>query len=462
MSRGSRTRLAEAGIAAPLLLMKSNGGVAGAAAIRRAARRRPRCPAPPPAWSARAPSAAAAGFAGPHHRRYRRHLRRHLPDQAGGPHRADPAGPRRRLAAAAADGRHGDDRRRRRLARARRPGGALTVGPAQRRRRSRPRLLRPRRHGADGHRRASRARPPAARACSAGACALDPALARARRARRMSPTPLGLDLEDAARGILAIADNNMVGAIRVVSVERGHDPRDFALVPFGGAGPLHGGALARAARHHARVLVPPAPGVLCAQGLLAADLKAEFSRTLPQPLAGADPAALEAAFAELEDEAAAWFAAGGGGPSGPRHAPRGADALRRAGLRAAGALRPRAGRARPRASPPRIAALYGFDLPNTPSRSSRCASRPPAACPPRRRCPPPAAARDRGRVIGRQRMAPARRHGGGAGRSTARASAPARCWRGPRSSCSSTRRRWSPPGWRATMHPSGSLVLRRH
>ena len=101
------------------------------------------------------------------------------------------------------------------------------------------------------------------------------------RSRRRVADPLGLSLEDAARGILAIVDNNMVGAIRVVSVERGHDPRDFTLVPFGGAGPLHGCALA-ALLGIARVLVPPAPGVLCADGLLAADLKAEFSRTLPK------------------------------------------------------------------------------------------------------------------------------------------------------------------------------------
>lgn len=56
--------------------------------------------------------------------------------------------------------------------------------------------------------------------------------------------PLGLNVQDAARGILAIVDNHMVGAVRVVSVERGHDPRNFTLVPFGGAGPLHGVALA--------------------------------------------------------------------------------------------------------------------------------------------------------------------------------------------------------------------------
>jgi N-methylhydantoinase A len=76
-----------------------------------------------------------------------------------------------------------------------------------------------------------------------GRMRLDPALAEA-AIRREVAEPLGLDLYTAARGILAIADSNMVGAIRVVSVERGHNPRDFVLVPFGGAGPLHGAALA--------------------------------------------------------------------------------------------------------------------------------------------------------------------------------------------------------------------------
>src|SRR5262249_61768370 len=85
----------------------------------------------------------------------------------------------------------------------------------------------------------------------------------------------------AAGGVPAIADNTMVGALRIVSVGRGHDPRDFPLVPFGGAGPLHGCALA-GLLGIPRILVPPAPGVLCADGLLAADLKADFSQTLPK------------------------------------------------------------------------------------------------------------------------------------------------------------------------------------
>ncbi|CDN51341.1 hydantoinase/oxoprolinase family protein [Neorhizobium galegae] len=117
--------------------------------------------------------------------------------------------------------------------------------------------------------------------------------------------PLGLSTATAARGILAIVDNHMVGAVRVVSVERGHDPRDFTLVPFGGAGPLHGCALAELLGI-SRVMIAPAPGILCADGLLAADLKAEFSRTLPK--AGTvDVAIANGIIAELKTQASAWF-----------------------------------------------------------------------------------------------------------------------------------------------------------
>jgi N-methylhydantoinase A len=141
-----------------------------------------------------------------------------------------------------------------------------------------------------------------------GRMALDVGAARQVIGRRVA-APLGLSLEAAARGILAVIDNHMVGALRVVSVERGHDPRDFTLVPFGGAGPLHGCALAELLGV-ARVMIPPAPGVLCADGLLAADLKAEFSRTL----AKAGPLHIEsvvAIFSDLERQADQWLAAEG-------------------------------------------------------------------------------------------------------------------------------------------------------
>ena len=117
--------------------------------------------------------------------------------------------------------------------------------------------------------------------------------------------PLGIGAEEAARGILAIADNNMVGAVRVISVERGHDPRDFTLVPFGGAGPLHGCALADLLGIR-KVLIPLAPGVLCADGLLYADLKAEFSQTLPK--AGRiDIALTQQILTALTAQATAWL-----------------------------------------------------------------------------------------------------------------------------------------------------------
>lgn len=117
--------------------------------------------------------------------------------------------------------------------------------------------------------------------------------------------PLGLDIPEAAQGVLAIMNNNMVGAVRTISVERGHDPRDFTLVPFGGAGPLHGCALADLLGI-SRVMIPAAPGLLCAAGLLAADMKAEFTRALPTPGA-VDQAAGDAIVAELTDRACAWM-----------------------------------------------------------------------------------------------------------------------------------------------------------
>lgn len=121
--------------------------------------------------------------------------------------------------------------------------------------------------------------------------------------------PLGLDPIDAARGILAIADNHMVGAVRVISVERGHDPRDFTLVPFGGAGPLHGCALAELLGIR-RVMIPPAPGVLCADGLLSADLRAEFSRTLT-PAGVLTDLDISQELADLTQQAQTWLAAEG-------------------------------------------------------------------------------------------------------------------------------------------------------
>ena len=87
-----------------------------------------------------------------------------------------------------------------------------------------------------------------------------------------------MDPIDAALGILTIVDANMVLATRMVSVERGYDPRDFTLVAFGGAGPLHAISIA-AELGVRRVLVPESPGILCALGLLVTDMRADYVRT---------------------------------------------------------------------------------------------------------------------------------------------------------------------------------------
>jgi N-methylhydantoinase A len=101
----------------------------------------------------------------------------------------------------------------------------------------------------------------------------------ARAAVQKVADAMGLDsAEQAAEGILAIVNENMAGALRLVSVQRGHDPRDFALVAYGGAGPLHANALAKLMGSFP-VIVPPAPGLLCAIGDLVADFRDEFAQT---------------------------------------------------------------------------------------------------------------------------------------------------------------------------------------
>ena len=96
--------------------------------------------------------------------------------------------------------------------------------------------------------------------------------------------PLDLSLEQAAAGILRVANSNIVRGIRVVSVERGYDPRGFTLVPFGGAGPMHGTPVARELGI-SKILVPPTPGILCALGMLVSDLRHDLVETHIGPLA---------------------------------------------------------------------------------------------------------------------------------------------------------------------------------
>jgi N-methylhydantoinase A len=123
--------------------------------------------------------------------------------------------------------------------------------------------------------------------------------------------PLGLGVEEAAAGIVEIIDNSMARAIRLVSVGRGHDPRRFALVAFGGAGPLHACRLAELLDIPA-VVIPPRPGVLSTWGLLDTDIRRTFVRTVGSgerhaATSGAATPALEAGWRELEAQARAWL-----------------------------------------------------------------------------------------------------------------------------------------------------------
>jgi N-methylhydantoinase A len=111
--------------------------------------------------------------------------------------------------------------------------------------------------------------------------------------------PLGLGVTEAAYGIVEIANAAMVNALNLISVKRGYDPRDFVLVAFGGAGPVHANALARDAEMPT-VLVPPSPGLFSATGLLATDLKRDAATTIMRRLDEVDPAEVESVFAELE------------------------------------------------------------------------------------------------------------------------------------------------------------------
>jgi len=143
-----------------------------------------------------------------------------------------------------------------------------------------------------------------------GADTLDMAPVAARDAVAALGRAAGLSPEAAALGVLRVANATMERALRRVSVERGHDPRDYTLVPFGGAGPLHAAALAEALGVR-QVLVPPAPGVLSALGLLMADVVYDTARAVldradallkdPSPLTAAREAAAQDVRAVLAD-----------------------------------------------------------------------------------------------------------------------------------------------------------------
>jgi N-methylhydantoinase A len=117
---------------------------------------------------------------------------------------------------------------------------------------------------------------------------------------------LKLSPEGAAKGIIDIANEVMLGALRVITVQRGLDPREFGIVAFGGAGPLHANALANLLGCYP-VLVPPNPGVLCALGFLEADFRNEFVQTYIRSTRALDPDEVWSRFAQLEGKAKAWL-----------------------------------------------------------------------------------------------------------------------------------------------------------
>jgi N-methylhydantoinase A len=117
---------------------------------------------------------------------------------------------------------------------------------------------------------------------------------------------IGLSTEDAAKGILDIANEVMLGALRVITVQRGLDPRDFGMVAFGGAGPLHANALAELLGCYP-VVVPSNPGVLSALGFLEAEFKNEFVQTFIRSTRGIDAGDVWSRFKELRTKAVAWL-----------------------------------------------------------------------------------------------------------------------------------------------------------
>src|SRR5262249_19854118 len=139
-----------------------------------------------------------------------------------------------------------------------------------------------------------------------GEMALDADAARA--AVQKIADAMGLSLERAAHGILEIVSETLAGAVRVISVQRGHDPREFALVAFGGAGPLHANAVAELMGSFP-VIVPPSPGLLCALGDLVADFRNEFARTHIRLVQDATEQEIGEILDELEGRAREWMGA---------------------------------------------------------------------------------------------------------------------------------------------------------
>ena len=113
---------------------------------------------------------------------------------------------------------------------------------------------------------------------------------------------LGKNVKDAALGIYDIVNENMVGALRLVSIEQGHDPRDYALIAFGGAGPLHANSLARLLGSWPAI-IPPGPGVLCALGDATTAVRDESARTFIRRFSETTPTEVVRVLRELAADA---------------------------------------------------------------------------------------------------------------------------------------------------------------
>ena len=130
---------------------------------------------------------------------------------------------------------------------------------------------------------------------------------KAQNALRKIGDPLGMSVEEVAAGVIQIVDVNMMGAVRVITIERGQDPRRAALVPFGGAGPLHAASVANMLEM-AEVVIPTSPGVLSAWGLIVANARGDFARTLLLSLEDKSIKKINNALTDLMTSAKSWSA----------------------------------------------------------------------------------------------------------------------------------------------------------
>ena len=295
-----------------------------------------------------------------------------------------PADPRRGRAPPDPDDRHRRGRRRRRQHRLARPGGRPPGRAAQRGRRSRAGVLRARGRRADGDRRerrarlhARRARSPTARSRSGASSPRPPWSA--------SPTPLGLSVLEAADGIHRIANARMTRALRSVSSEKGRDPRDFAIIAYGGSGPVHAGRPRRRSRRDDGRSCPPVAGLFSAVGLLFARPEFHEVRSCHLDVDAVDPRAIDGAPRRDGGGAACAPSPAVPSPSG-RARPTSATAARAGRSRSScptgpvdrAAARRRCGRAS------RTSTSCSTASAASPARRSRC-----ARCGSRRSAPPP-------------------------------------------------------------------------